>query len=50
MALNKIISAPWGPRLILSRWIYTGIIRPKLTYAALSKGSHPTDNKSQTTI
>ena len=38
MALSKIISAPWGPRPILSRWMYTGIIRPKLTYAALAWG------------
>ena len=32
-ALNNIIGKKWGPAPKLMKWAYTGIVRPKLTYA-----------------
>lgn len=34
--LGNVIARPWGPRPILSRWMYTGIIRPKLSHASIA--------------
>ena len=33
-----IIRKKWGPKPSLSKWLFTGIIGPKLTYAALAWG------------
>ena len=36
--LQKGVEKAWGPKLTYIRWIYTAIVRLKLTYAALSWG------------
>ena len=36
--ISQIIPKPWGTRPILSRGMYTGVIRPKLTFAAVAWG------------
>ena len=36
MKMASITSAYWGPRPKLMKWAYTGIVRPSLSYAALS--------------
>lgn len=38
MSTSNIIKTMWGPRPSLSKWLYTGIIRPKLLYAAIVWG------------
>ena len=35
-ALSNIISKTWGPKPKLLKWAYTGMVRPALTYAAVS--------------
>ena len=44
--LQKGVKKAWGPKPTYIRWIYTAILQPKLTYAALLWG-HSTrfDNK-----
>ena len=36
--LQKGVKKAWGPKPNYIRWIYTAIVRPKLTYAALLWG------------
>ena len=36
--LNQKFSKAWGPKPHISKWIYTGIVRPKLTYASMIWG------------
>ena len=36
--LQKDVKKAWGPKPTYIRWIYTAIVRPKLTYAAISWG------------
>ena len=38
MKMASITNAYWGPKPKLMRWAYTGIVRPALSYAALSWG------------
>ena len=38
MYTSNIIRKRWGPKPSLSKWLFTGIIRPKLTYASLVWG------------
>ena len=35
---SNIIRKKWGPKTMLSKWLFTGIIRPKITYASLVWG------------
>ena len=38
MYTSTVIRKQWGPRPQLSKWLFTGIIRPKLSYASLAWG------------
>ena len=38
ITISQKISNTWGPKPHISKWIYTGIIRPKLIYAAMTWG------------
>ena len=38
IAISQKIAKHWGPRPHISKWIYTGIIRPKILYAAMNWG------------
>ena len=35
MYTSNIIRRRWGPKPTLARWLFTGIIRPKLSYASM---------------
>ena len=35
-AMSSVITKTWGPQAHLLKWAYTGIIRPALSYAAVS--------------
>ena len=35
-ALNSIVTKTWGPKPALIRWVYTGMVRPALSYASVN--------------
>ena len=37
---RKSVGRLWGPSPIIQRWVYTGIVRPMMTYGALVWGQH----------
>ena len=34
--LNKAVYKAWGPKPIIIKWIYTAIVRPRITYCAIA--------------
>ena len=34
--LKKAVYKAWGPKPILIKWIYTAIVRPRLTYCSIT--------------
>ena len=38
VAISQKIAKTWGPKPHISKWIYTGIIRPKILYASMNWG------------
>ena len=38
ITISQKIDKLWGPRPHISKWIYTGIIRPKILYGAMNWG------------
>ena len=38
IAISQKIAKTWGPKPHISKWIYTGIIRPKILYASMNWG------------
>ena len=34
--LKKAVYKAWGPKPILIKWIYTAIVRPRITYCAIA--------------
>ena len=43
MKMSAITYSYWGPRPKLMRWMFTGIVRPMISYAAMTWG-HQTEN------
>ena len=48
--LNKAIHANWGPSPKLSRWMFVGLVRPMLSYAALNWGHCLSTKKTMVAI
>ena len=38
IAISQKIAKTWGPKPYISKWIYTGMIRPKILYASMNWG------------
>ena len=38
IAISQKVAKTWGPKPHISKWIYTGIIRPKMLYASMNWG------------